>query len=110
MARHLSPEGDAPPGGDTPPGGDAEPPISLLLLWAEVVADLACLPPRRRAGVLARLAEEVRAALAAAPDKELIYPWQIRQVNQAFGCEVIPVPPRAWRFGTEPGRMRVIGD
>ena len=110
MARRPSPDEDRPADEGRPPGGDAEPPISLLLLWAEVVADLACLPPRRRAGVLARLAEEVRAALAAAPDKELIYPWQIRQVNQAFGCEVIPVPPRAWRFGTEPGRMRVIGD
>ena len=68
--------------------------VALLLLWAEAVGDFVCLPPRLRARALARLAEEVRQALATTPDKELIYPWQIRQVNQAFGFEVITVPRR----------------
>ena len=86
---------------------DGEVPVALLLLWAEAVADLMCLPPRRRAQVLSTLADEIRQALATAPDKELIYPWQIRQVNQAFGFEVIPVPPRDWRDAQE--GVRVIG-
>lgn len=83
--------------------------MSLLLLWAEAVADLSCLPSRRRAQVLSALADEIRQALATAPDKELIYPWQIRQVNQAFGFEVIPVPPRDWRDAPDGEAVRVIG-
>jgi hypothetical protein len=82
----------------------------LLLLWAEAVSDFVCLPSRLRARVLCRLAREVRAVLAAAPDKELIYPWQIRQVNQAFGFEVIPAPARQWRFAPEVSVVRVIGE
>jgi hypothetical protein len=82
----------------------------LLLLWAETVADFVCLPPRLRARVLSRMAEEVRQTLAAVPDKEILYPWQIRQVNQAFGFEVIPVPRRNWTFSPEPGIMKVVGD
>ena len=89
---------------------DGEKPVDLLLLWAEAVADFVCLPPRLRARVLAHLAEDIRQALAAMPDKELIYPWQIRQVNQAFGFEVIPVPRRNWRVAPEVGVVRVIGD
>ena len=91
-----------------PPNGDR--PVDLLLLWAEAVADFVCLPPRLRARVLSRMAEEVRHTLAAMPDKELIYPWQIRQVNRAFGFEVIPVPPREWRVAPEAGVVRVIGE
>jgi hypothetical protein len=89
---------------------DGEKPVALLLLWAEAVADFVCLPPRLRARVLAQLAEDIRQALAATPDKELIYPWQIRQVNQAFGFEVIPAPRREWRVAPEVGVVRVIGD
>jgi hypothetical protein len=91
-----------------PPNEDR--PVALLLLWAEAVADFVCLPPRLRARVLAQLAEDIRQALAAMPDKELIYPWQIRQVNQAFGFEVIPVPRREWRVAPEVGVVRVIGE
>jgi hypothetical protein len=36
-------------------------------------------------------------------------PWQIRQINRAFGSEIIPVPPRKWRFEPDAGAMRVIG-
>jgi hypothetical protein len=85
-------------------------PVALLLLWAEAVADFVCLPPRLRARVLAHLADDIRGALAAMPDKELIYPWQIRQVNQAFGFEVIPAPRREWRVAPEVGVVRVIGE
>ena len=85
-------------------------PVWLLLLWAEAVADFVCLPPRLRARVLSRMAEEVRQTLAAMPDKEILYPWQIRRVNQAFGFEVIPVPLREWRTAPEAGVARVIGD
>jgi hypothetical protein len=104
------PEGALSFGREGPPDGDADAgePMSLLLLWAEAVADLMCLPPRRRAQVLSALADEIRQALASAPDKELIYPWQIRQVNQAFGFEVVPVPPRDWRETPEAERVRVI--
>jgi hypothetical protein len=91
-----------------PPNEDR--PVALLLLWAEAVADFVCLPPRLRARVLAQMAEDIRGALAAMPDKELIYPWQIRQVNQAFGFEVIPAPQRNWRVAPEVGVMRVIGE
>jgi hypothetical protein len=101
------PEGALSFGREGSPDGDRGEPMSLLLLWAEAVADLMCLPPRRRAQVLSALADEIRQALATAPDKELIYPWQIRQVNQAFGFEVIPVPPRDWRDAPE--GVRVIG-
>ena len=94
---------------DGPPGGESGPPMALLLLWAECVADFACLPPRLRARVLSQLADEIRAALAAAPDKELIYPWQVRHINEAFGCEVIPPPHRDWREAPEGDRVRVIG-
>jgi hypothetical protein len=83
--------------------------MALLLLWAECVADFACLPPRLRARVLSQLAGDIRAALASAPDKELIYPWQIRHINEAFGFEVIPPPPRTWRVTPEGTRARVIG-
>ena len=89
---------------------DGEEPISLLLLWAEAVADFVCLPPRLRARVLSRVAEEVRQTLATMPDKEILYPWQIRQVNQAFGFEVMPVPQRDWRVAPEAGVVRVIGE
>ena len=85
-------------------------PISLLLLWAETGADFVCLPPRLRARVLSIMAEEVRQTLAAMPDKEILYPWQIRQVNRAFGFEVIPVPRRNWTFSPEGGAVRVIGE
>ena len=88
----------------------ADEPISLLLLWAEAVADFVCLPPRLRARVLAAIGEDLRRTLATMPDKELIYPWQIRQVNQAFGFEVIPVPRRDWRVAPEAGVVRVIGE
>ncbi len=98
---------DDPPGGSHTPEEDRS--VALLVLWAEMVADFACLPPRHRARVLPRVEDDIRQALAAAPDKELIYPWQIRQVNQAYGFEVIPAPPRVWRFAPEPGVMRVIG-
>jgi hypothetical protein len=91
-----------------PPNGD--PPVAPLLLWAEAVADFVCLPPRLRARVLAGIAADVRRTLAAMPDKEILYPWQIRQVNQAFGFEVIPVPPREWRVAPEGEGVRVIGE
>lgn len=84
-----------------PPGESPGEPVGLLLLWAEAVADLACLPPRRRAQVLARIAEEVRAA-------GLVYPWEMRPVNQSCSGEVMS--PRRWRFAPEPGRVRVIGE
>jgi hypothetical protein len=44
------------------------------------------------------------------PDKELSYPWQIRQVNQAFGLEVIPIPQREWGVAPEGEGVRVIGE
>jgi hypothetical protein len=52
---------------------------------------------------------EVRAALAVEPDRELADPGQIQQINQAFGFEVIPLPPRQWRFEPDARAMRVIG-
>jgi hypothetical protein len=73
------------------------------------VADFVCLPPRLRARVLSQLADEIRAALATAPDKELIYPWQVRHINEAFGFEVIPPPRRDWREAPEGDQVRVIG-
>jgi hypothetical protein len=100
-----------PPDGDLSFKGDQEEPIALLLLWAESVAGFMCLPPRLRARLLSMLAEDIRQALASMPDKELIYPWQIRQINEAFGFEVIPPPPRAWRHAPEAeDGIRVIGE
>jgi hypothetical protein len=93
---------------DLPDEGEGEP-YALLLLWAESVADFVCLPPRLRARLLAQLAGDIRQALAGAPDKELIYPWQIRRINEAFGFEVIPPPPRARRFAPEGEEVRIIG-
>jgi hypothetical protein len=100
---------DPPEPGLPLPGGQ-EQPMALLLLWAESVADFACLPPRLRARLLSQLAEDIRQALADMPDKELVYPWQIRHINEAFGFEVIPPPRRAWRVAPDGERLRVIGE
>lgn len=91
------------------PEGDVDHLESIPWLWAEVTVDFLYLPPRLRARLLGHVDQEVRAALAVAPDTELADPWQIWLVNQAFGCEVIPVPPRQWRFEPYAGAMRVIG-
>jgi hypothetical protein len=99
-----------PPEPGLPSSDEQEQPIALLLLWAESVADFACLPPRLRARLLSQLAEDIRHVVANMPDKELIYPWQVRHINEAFGFEVIPPPRRAWRVAPDGERLRVIGE
>jgi hypothetical protein len=91
------------------PEGDVHHPHPILLPWAEVTVDFLYLPPRLRAQLLVEVDREVRAALAVEPDTELAGPEQIRQINQAFGFEVIPLPPRQWCFEPDTGAMRVIG-
>jgi hypothetical protein len=87
-----------------PPEEEGERANSLLVLWAEAVADFACLPRRCRAQVLFRCAREVERLPGAAPDRE-----QAWHVHPAFGFGVSSASPRMWRFGPAAGAMRVIG-
>lgn len=92
------------PAGPPEEEGQGERANSLLVLWADAVADFACLPHRCRAQVLSRCAREVEWLPGAAPDQR-----QAWHIHAAFGFGVSPASPRMWRFGPAAGAMRVIG-